>query len=70
MSELKVVGSNKKEFKVDLDKSGNSGLLNSDRFDWDVAKVKENSYNIITQCFKVFYNERVKVFCNYRIEVF
>ncbi len=47
MSELKVVGADKKEFKVDLDKSGNSGLLNGDRFDWDVVKVKDNSYNII-----------------------
>tara|TARA_B110000459_G_scaffold202525_1_gene255872 strand:- start:4313 stop:4825 length:513 start_codon:yes stop_codon:yes gene_type:complete len=47
MSELKIVGANKKEFKVELDKAGNSGLLNGDSFEWDVLKVKDNSYSII-----------------------
>jgi len=47
MSAIKVIGEDKKEFKVDLDKSLNAGLLNSKAFDWDVIKVKENSYNII-----------------------
>jgi len=47
MSELKIVGANKKEFKVELDKAGNSGLLNGGSFEWDVLKVKDNSYSII-----------------------
>ncbi|MDG1475707.1 MAG: acetyl-CoA carboxylase biotin carboxyl carrier protein subunit [Vicingaceae bacterium] len=47
MSELKIVGADKKEFKVDLYKSGNSGLLNGDNFDWDVIKIKDNSYSVI-----------------------
>jgi len=49
MGELKIVGANKKEFKIKLDKSGNSGLLNGDSFDWDVVKVKDNSYSIIKE---------------------
>ena len=47
MSELKVVGADKKEFKVNLDKTGGSGLLNGDSFEWDIIKIKENSYNIV-----------------------
>jgi biotin carboxyl carrier protein len=47
MSELKIVGADKKEFKVDLDNSGNSGLLNGDNFEWDILKVKDNSYSVI-----------------------
>lgn len=47
MSELKVVGADKKEFKVSLDKSGNSGLLNGSGFEWDVIKVKDNSFSVI-----------------------
>lgn len=47
MSDLKIVGADKKEFKVELEKSGNSGLLNGNTFDWDVLKVKDNSYSII-----------------------
>jgi len=47
MSELKVVGANKKEFKVELDKTGSSGLLDGNSFEWDVVKVKENSYSVI-----------------------
>ena len=47
MSELKVVGANKKEFKVELDKTGNAGLLNGDSFEWDVLKVKDNYYSVI-----------------------
>jgi biotin carboxyl carrier protein len=47
MSAIKVVGTGKKEFKVDLDKSLNSGLFNEDSFDWDVIKIKDNSYSVI-----------------------
>lgn len=47
MSKLKVVGANKKEFNVDLDKFGNKGLLNGESFNWDVLKIKDNSYSII-----------------------
>ncbi|MBL4669517.1 MAG: biotin/lipoyl-binding protein [Flavobacteriales bacterium] len=47
MSELKVVGTNKKEFKVELDQTGNSGLLNGEDFSWDVIKTKGNSYSVI-----------------------
>ena len=47
MSELKIVGENKKEFKVELDNTGNSGLLNGGAFAWDVIKTKGNSYSII-----------------------
>jgi biotin carboxyl carrier protein len=47
MSAIKIVGADKKEFKVDIDKGLNSGLLNGESFDWDVIKVKGNSYSII-----------------------
>mgnify|MGYP000639824666 CR=1 FL=1 len=47
MSELKVVGANKKEFKVEMNKIGDAGLFNGDFFEWDVVKTKGNSYNII-----------------------
>jgi len=47
MSDLKVVGANKKEFKVDIDKTGDSGLLNGEGFEWDVIKTKGNSYSVI-----------------------
>ncbi|MGB0881346.1 MAG: biotin/lipoyl-containing protein [Vicingaceae bacterium] len=47
MSELKVVGANKKEFKVEMNKTGDAGLFNGNFFEWDVVKTKGNSYNII-----------------------
>jgi biotin carboxyl carrier protein len=47
MSTIKVVGEDKKEFKVELEQDGVSGLLNGEKFDWDVVKIKENSYSII-----------------------
>ncbi len=47
MSELKVVGANKNEFKVELEKSGDAGLLNGESFEWDIIKVKDNSYSVI-----------------------
>jgi len=47
MSEIKVVGENNKQFKVELNKEGNSGLLNGEAFNWDVIHIKENSYHII-----------------------
>lgn len=47
MSELKIVSSYKKEFKVNLDKTGKSGLLDGNIFEWDVVKVKENVYSIL-----------------------
>lgn len=47
MSDLKIIGADKKEFKINLDKTGNSGLLNRAEFNWDVIKTKKNSYSII-----------------------
>ena len=47
MSAIKIVGEDKKEFKIELEKDTNSGLLNGKEFNWDVIKVKENSYHII-----------------------
>jgi len=47
MSAIKVVGEDKKEFKIELEKDMNSGLLNGNSFNWDVVKVKGNSYHII-----------------------
>ncbi|MBL4592240.1 MAG: acetyl-CoA carboxylase biotin carboxyl carrier protein subunit [Flavobacteriales bacterium] len=47
MSVIKVVGEDKKEFKIELAKDANAGLLNGEKFSWDVIKVKENIYHII-----------------------
>lgn len=47
MGAIKVVGEDKKEFKIEMEGGSNSGLLNGDSFNWDVIKVKENSYHII-----------------------
>ena len=47
MSAIKVVGEDKKEFKIELAKDTNSGLLNGEEFSWDVIKIKGSSYHII-----------------------
>ena len=47
MNAIKVVGEDKKEFKIELEKDTNSGLLNGEGFSWDVIKVKANTYHII-----------------------
>jgi biotin carboxyl carrier protein len=47
MSAIKIVGAAKKEFRVDLDKGLNSGVIDGDSFDWDVIKLKGNAYHII-----------------------
>lgn len=47
MSAIKIFGKDKKEFKVDLDKGLNSGVIDGDSFEWDVVKVRDNSYSII-----------------------
>ena len=47
MSAIKIFGKDKKEFNVDLDKGLNSGVIDGDSFDWDVVKVRDNSYSII-----------------------
>ncbi len=47
MSLIKVVGEDKKEFKVDLNKDLNSGLLDGKSFDWDVVNVKGKSFSVI-----------------------
>ena len=47
MAAIKIVGEDKKEFKVELEKDTNSGLLNEVEFDWDVIHVKGNAYHII-----------------------
>jgi biotin carboxyl carrier protein len=47
MGAIKVVGEDKKEFKIELEKDGASGLLNGEAFNWDVIKTKGNSYSII-----------------------
>lgn len=47
MGAIKIVGKDNKEFRVDLEGDANSGLFNDERFNWDVIKVKENTYHII-----------------------
>jgi len=47
MSVVKVISENKKEYKVELDVSSNSGLLNDVKFEWDVVKVKDKTFHII-----------------------
>ena len=47
MGAIKVVREGEKEFNVELDKDLNSGLLNGETFNWDVIKIKENTYHII-----------------------
>ena len=47
MATIKIVGEDKKEFKIELEKDTNSGLLNGEQFDWDVINIKGNSYHII-----------------------
>ncbi len=47
MSVIKVVGEDKKEFAINFVKNSNSGLINDEKFEWNVIKVKENVYHII-----------------------
>ena len=47
MSDLKVIGANKKTFQVELEKDNNSGIVDGKEFNWDVVEVKENTYSII-----------------------
>ena len=47
MGAIKVVREGEKEFNVKLDKDLNSGLLNGETFNWDVIKIKENTYHVI-----------------------
>ena len=47
MSAIKIVGADKKEFKVVLDKGLNSGVIDGAYFDWDVIKTKGENYSII-----------------------
>ena len=42
MSGLKLIGANNKEFRIEMDKTLNSGLFDGDEFSWDVIKVKDN----------------------------
>ena len=46
MSEVKVVSEDKKEYKIDL-QGNDGGLLNGTSFNWDIQKVKDNSYHLI-----------------------
>lgn len=47
MNELKVIAENKKEFKVEFDKTTDYGFLNGERFDWDVAKINDTTFHVI-----------------------
>ncbi|PJB16169.1 MAG: acetyl-CoA carboxylase biotin carboxyl carrier protein subunit [Flavobacteriales bacterium CG_4_9_14_3_um_filter_32_8] len=47
MNSIKVVGENKKEFTIDIEKNSNSGLINNEKFEWDVIKVKENVFHVL-----------------------
>ncbi len=47
MSVIKVVAEDKKEFAIKFDKNSNSGLINDEKFELDIIKVKENVYHII-----------------------
>jgi biotin carboxyl carrier protein len=47
MSGLKLIGANNKEFRIEMDKTLNSGLFDGDEFSWDVIKVKDNLYHVI-----------------------
>lgn len=47
MSAIKIVGADKKEFKIELDKNLNLGVIDGNNFDWDVVKMKDNSYSIL-----------------------
>ncbi len=49
MSAIKIVGADKKEFKVVLDKGLNSGVIDGAYFDWDVIKTKGKNYSIIKE---------------------
>jgi biotin carboxyl carrier protein len=47
MSAIKIVGTGKKEFKIELDKRLNFGVVDGSDFDWDVVQLKDNSYSIL-----------------------
>lgn len=47
MSAIKVVSEDKKEYKVELASDAKSGLFNDQPFNWDVIKIKNNTYHII-----------------------
>lgn len=46
MGAIKVISENKKEYSVEI-KDAVEGLLNGEKFNWDVKKIDNNSYHII-----------------------
>ncbi len=47
MAEIKIFGTDKKEFKVDLAKGLGEGKFDGDSFDWDVIKTRGNNFSVI-----------------------
>jgi biotin carboxyl carrier protein len=47
MSAIKIVGTTKNEFNVEIDQSLNSGVIDGNSFDWDVIQNRGNNYSII-----------------------
>jgi biotin carboxyl carrier protein len=47
MGAIKIIGTNKNEFNVEIDKTLNSGVIDGHSFDWDVIQTKGNNYNVI-----------------------
>ena len=49
MSSIKIVGEDEREFKIEISADTNSGILNGKEFNWDIIKVKKNTYHIIKE---------------------
>ena len=50
MSDINVVRADNKEFRISIEQEAKSGVINDEKFEWDVIKVKENVFHIIKDC--------------------
>ena len=47
MAELSVISSKDKKYQVNLAKNGNEGMLNDEKFSWDVVEESPRSFHVI-----------------------
>jgi biotin carboxyl carrier protein len=47
MSTIKVVSEDKKEFRIEMENGSTTGVINDEKFQWDVMNVKDKVYHII-----------------------
>ena len=61
MDDLKVIAENKTEFKVAFDKTTNSGVVDGEKFSWDVAQINETTFQFSAKTEIDYINEKYKL---------